>query len=154
MRAALKEAEKAFRKEEIPVGTVSVMGGKIIARAQNLKEMRQDATAHAEILCLQKTFKKLKRWRLSEVLFFSTLEPCAMCAGALVQARIGKLVYATKDPKAGAAGSIIDLLQEKAFNHRIPVEAGLLEKESRDLLQSFFAGLRKRGKRKKRKKIG
>lgn len=142
MRQALKEAKKSLKTGDVPIGAVAVAGGKIIARAHNKKEKRNDATAHAELLCLQKAAKKLGTWRLYNVELYTTLEPCPMCAGAMVLARINKLVYGASDPKAGAAGTIMDIVRNKKLNHKIRVVKGMMEEESKTLLKAFFKHLR------------
>lgn len=143
MKQALKEAKKAYEKEEVPVGAIIVKNGKIIARAHNLKEIKQDTTKHAEILALQKASKKLGCWRLSDCEMYVTLEPCAMCAGALIQARIKKVLIGAKDEKTGACGSVLNLLEDFKFNHIVECEKGILEKECSQLLKQFFKELRK-----------
>lgn len=140
MRQALAAAEKAFEKGEVPVGALLVTDKTTIS-AYNLKESRNDPTAHAEMLALQKGAKKLGRWRVGGTLF-STLEPCIMCAGALVQARVARLVFGAHDPKAGACGSIVDIVRDPRLNHRIDVLGGVLMEESSRLLQVFFDRLR------------
>ncbi len=143
MRAALSEARKAFGLKEVPVGAVAVVDGRIAARAHNRRETLSDPTAHAEILCIQMAAKKLGGWRLNRVTLYSTLEPCAMCAGAVVHARVGALVFGAADPKAGACGSVIDVTKEGLFNHRVRITRGVLEKECSGMLKKFFEGLRK-----------
>ena len=143
MRAALGEAKKAFALDEVPVGAVAVSGSKIIARAHNKRETLTDPTAHAEILCIKKAAKKLGGWRLNEVALYSTLEPCAMCAGAIIHARINELVYGADDPKAGGCGGRIDLTKEGLFNHKLKITKGVLEKECSGMLKEFFERLRK-----------
>ncbi len=144
MRAALKEAQKAFEKGEIPVGCVIVKDGKIIARAHNLKETKCDTTNHAEILAIQKASKKLQAWRLLDCDMYVTLEPCSMCAGAIVNARIRKVYYGTKDEKTGAVGSVFNLLEDYTFNHQVEYEAGILQQDCEDILKQFFKMLRKK----------
>lgn len=144
MKAALKEAKKAASKLEVPIGAVAVYEGKIIARAHNLRESKQDPLGHAEIYLLSKVSKKLKRWRLAGVTFYVTLEPCLMCMGALVQARIDALVFACFDAKAGACGSLYDFSADSRLNHKLNVRSGILEKESATLLSDFFKQLRKK----------
>ena len=144
MKEALKEAKKAFEKEEIPVGVVIVKDGKIIARAHNLKESKQDTTAHAEIIAIKKASKKLNAWRLTDCEMYSTLEPCPMCAGAIIQARLKKIYIGTLDEKTGACGSVLNILQEYKFNHKVEVEYKVLEKECQDILKTFFKQLRKK----------
>jgi len=143
MRQALAEAEKASEKGEIPVGAVLVCGEAAIFTSYNMKEHQTDPTAHAEILALREGARKLGRWRLGGTLYV-TLEPCAMCAGALIQARVNRLVFGALDPKAGACGSVLEVIREPRFNHRIEVEGGVLAEESSRLLRTFFARLRDR----------
>jgi tRNA(adenine34) deaminase len=142
MREALAEARLAFAKGEIPVGAVAVHQGRVIGRGHNEKETRNDPTAHAEILALQQAAASRGGWRLLDVTLFCTMEPCSMCAGAMVQARLARLVYAVDDPKAGAAGSVVDLLHSSALNHQVEVTRGVLAVEVEELLASFFEGLR------------
>ena len=144
MIAALKEAEKAFKKNEVPIGAVAVKNGKIIARAHNLRESLSDPTAHAEILCLRKAAKILGEWRMIGVSLYCTLEPCAMCAGALIHSRTAELIFGAHDKKAGACGSVIDLTKEKLLNHHLKVSSGLMAEESRDILSKFFKRLRRK----------
>ncbi len=143
MKLAIKEAKKAYDKEEVPVGAIIVKDGKVIARAHNLKELKNDTTCHAEILAIQKASKKLNSWRLTNCQMYVTLEPCSMCAGALINARIDKIYIGTEDPKTGACGSVLNLLQDYKFNHTVLVEKGLLQKECEELLKKFFKSLRK-----------
>ncbi len=143
MQMALEAAEKALLKGEVPVGAVLVCDETITFVSHNLRETQADPTAHAEMLVLQEAAQKLGRWRLGGTLY-STLEPCVMCAGALVQARIDRLVYGAKDPKAGACGSVIDVVRDSRFNHQIEVIGGVLAKASTKLLQGFFKNLRER----------
>jgi len=138
MREALKEAEVAYLQKEIPVGAVIVYQNKIIARAYNQKEKLPDPTAHAEMLALQKAAQYLGSWHLEDTELFVTLEPCPMCAYAMLQARIKRLVFGAYDLKAGAAGSIVNLVQDKRFNHQIEVVGGILKEECGLLLQKFF----------------
>ena len=144
MAEAVNEALKALNTNDVPIGCIAVKDGMIIARAHNEKEKRQDATAHAELLCLMKAAKKAGTWRLEDVDIYTTLEPCAMCAGAMVLARIRTVIIGTKDPKAGAAGSVMNIIRSKKLNHRIKI---LFAKgEDRDrcscLLKQFFSRLR------------
>lgn len=148
MQEALKEARKAAKKNEVPIGAVAVKEGKVLSRAHNLRESKQDPLGHAEIYLISKLSKKLKRWRFNDVTVYVTLEPCLMCMGALLQARVGRLVFATKDPKAGACGSLYDLSQDKSLNHRIEVKSGILEKECSQVLSDFFKWVRQRGAQK------
>ena len=150
MNEALKEAKKAYKKQEIPVGAVIVENGKIIARAHNLKETKKNTIAHAEILAISKASKKLKSWRLSNCDMYITLEPCSMCAGAIVLSRINKIYIGTADEKTGACGSVLNLFDYK-FNHQVKVEKGILETESKKILQDFFKELRKRGNKNDKK---
>lgn len=143
MGLALEEASKALETNDVPIGAVSVQNGKIIARAHNEKEKRSDPTCHAELLVLKKTAKKLKTWRLNGVEIFTTLEPCPMCAGALVLARVKSLTYGAKDEKSGACGSIMNLADHKILNHRIKVKGGIMEKECSGIIRDFFGKLRR-----------
>ena len=143
MKEALKEAKKAYNKKEVPVGAVIVKDGKIIARAHNLKETKLDTTKHAEILAIQKASKKLKAWRLKDCEMYITLEPCSMCAGAIISSRIKKIYIGTMDPKSGACGSVLNLL-EYNFNHKVEVETGIMQQECEYILKDFFKKLRKK----------
>ena len=138
MRAALAEARKALDEGEVPVGAVVVREGMIVGRGHNQTERLQDATAHAEIVAVGAASSTLGSWRLSECTLYVTLEPCVMCAGALVLARLGQLVYGALDPKAGACGSRIDILGEPWLNHRLPATSGVLADEAGGLLSAFF----------------
>ena len=142
MKEALKEAKKAYNKLEIPVGAVIVKDGKIIARAHNIKEEKQDTTKHAEIIAIQKASKKLETWRLNDCEMYVTLEPCAMCAGAIIQARLKKLYIGTMDPKTGACGSVLNLLKDFKFNHNVELETGILKDNCEQILKNFFKELR------------
>ncbi|OGW50869.1 MAG: tRNA-specific adenosine deaminase [Nitrospirae bacterium RBG_19FT_COMBO_42_15] len=142
MRLALIEAEKAAGEGETPIGAVAVLNGKVIAKARNKREIWNDPTAHAEIIALKKAAKKLNRWRLSDITLYVTLEPCAMCAGAMVLARIDRLVFGCTDPKAGSCGTLYNILQDKRLNHQAEIKTGVLEKECGALLKKFFKGLR------------
>jgi len=144
MLEAIKEARKALKTGDIPVGAVVVLNGKIIVRAHNEKEKRGDSTAHAELLCLQKAAKKLKTWRLNNIDIYTTLEPCPMCAGAMVQARIKTLIFGASDPKAGAAGSIMNIVKNKRLNHKPIIVKGVLKEECSRILKEFFKSLRDR----------
>lgn len=150
MREALKEAKKALEIEEVPVGAVIVKDGKIIARAHNTKETKKDATCHAEILAIQKACKKIGAWRLLDCEMYVTLEPCSMCAGALINSRIKKLYIGTDDNKTGACGSVLNLLEDYKFNHKIEIEKYILKEECEDELKKFFRYLRERNKAKKK----
>lgn len=144
MKEALKEAKKAYNKLEVPVGAVIVKDGQIIARAHNLKESKKDTTKHAEILAIQKASKKLNSWRLLDCEMYVTLEPCTMCAGAIIQARVEKLYIGTMDYKTGACGSVLNVLEDYPFNHKVEYETGILKEECESILQKFFKELRKR----------
>jgi CMP/dCMP deaminase zinc-binding len=150
MREALKEAKKALDKEEVPVGAIIVKDGKIISRAHNIKECKKDATCHAEILAIQKACKKLGSWRLLDCEMYVTLEPCPMCAGALIQSRIKKLYIGTDDNKTGACGSVLNLLEDYKFNHKIEVKKYILKEETEKILKEFFKYLRERNKSEKK----
>lgn len=147
MKSALKEAEKSYNKEEIPVGAVIVKDGKIIARGHNLKETKNDTTNHAEIIAIRKASKKLKSWRLTGCTMYVTLEPCTMCAGALIQARLDKVVIGAMDEKTGACGSVLNVLEDYKFNHKVEIEKGVMEKECKEILQKFFKELRDKKKK-------
>ena len=142
MKIALKEAKKAYEKKEIPVGAVIVKDDKIIAKAYNLKETKSDTTKHAEILAIQKASKKLQAWRLDGCEMYVTLEPCSMCAGALIQSRIKKVYIGTMDYKTGACGSVLNLLADYKFNHEVEFETGILAEECEKILKEFFKELR------------
>ena len=142
MKEALKEAKKAYEKLEIPVGAVIVKDGKIIARAHNQKETKFDTTKHAEILVIQKASKKLKSWRLLDCEMYVTLEPCSMCAGAIINSRIKKVYIGTLDKKTGAVGSVLNLFDDYKFNHKVEYETGIMAKECEDILKQFFKELR------------
>ena len=143
MKAALKEAKKAYDKLEVPVGAVIVKDKKIIARAHNLKETKNDTTKHAEILAIQKASKKLNSWRLIDCEMYVTLEPCSMCAGALINSRIKKVYIGASDQKTGAVGSVFNLLEDYTFNHKVEYEKGVLQDECESILKEFFKELRK-----------
>ena len=142
MKEALKEAEKAYKKLEVPVGAVLVKDGKIIARGHNQKETKTDTTKHAEIIAIQKASKKLKAWRLLDCEMYVTLEPCAMCAGAIINSRIKKVYIGTKDNKTGAVGSVLNLFEDFTFNHKVESEIGLMQEECEKILKQFFKELR------------
>lgn len=143
MQEALKEAKKAAEKLEVPVGCVIVKDGKIIARAHNQKETKTDTTKHAEIMAIQKASKKLGAWRLLDCELYVTLEPCSMCAGAMIQSRIKKVYIGAMDEKTGACGSVLNLLQDYPFNHIVEVEIGIEKEECEKVLKDFFKELRK-----------
>jgi tRNA(adenine34) deaminase len=138
MRLALTHAAAAREHDDVPIGAVLVREGEVLAEAANERELRADPTAHAEILALRAGSERLGGWRLPETTLYVTLEPCAMCAGAIVLARVPRVVYATADPKAGAAGSVLDVLGEPRLNHRPEVASGVLAEEAAELLRSFF----------------
>jgi tRNA(adenine34) deaminase len=142
MREALKEAQKALQKQEVPVGAVIVHEGQIIARAHNLKENLKTPLGHAEVIALHRASQKLGAWRLSDCTLYVTLEPCLMCAGVLYQARIGRVVFATKDPKAGALGSVYSIHQDQRLNHRYEALDGPLQRECSQILKDFFKSMR------------
>lgn len=145
MKEALKQAQKAYKKNEVPVGAVIVKDNKIIARAYNIKETKQDTTKHAEIIAIQKASKKLEAWRLNDCEMYVTLEPCSMCAGAIIQSRIKKVYIGTMDPKTGACGSVYNIFKDYKFNHEVEVEYGILQKDCEKILKDFFKSLRKAG---------
>jgi len=142
MRLALREAERAPEHEDVPVGAVIVKDGEVIGAGHNERELREDPTAHAEMLALREASQALGSWRVLDAVMYVTLEPCTMCAGAIVLARIPRVVYATTDPKAGAAGSVLDLLDVPQLNHRPVVASGLLAEEAAAMLRAFFASRR------------
>jgi tRNA(adenine34) deaminase len=142
MRLALREAERALEHDDVPIGCVVVHAGEVIGATPNERELRGDPTAHAEILAIREASERLGRWRLLDTVLYVTLEPCAMCAGAMVLARIPRVVWGAPDPKAGAAGSVLDVLDEPQLNHRPDVAGGLLAEDSAALLREFFASRR------------
>jgi tRNA(adenine34) deaminase len=142
MQEALGEAERALAHGDVPVGAVAIAEGRIIGRGHNRREVDGDPTAHAEMLALQEAARTLGGWRLAGVALYCTLEPCPMCAGAMVQAHLSRLVYGADDPKAGAAGSVVELLRDPRFNHSVAVTRGVMAEESQALLERFFATLR------------
>ena len=139
MRLALREAERAAEHEDVPIGCVIAHDGEVLAAAGNERELRDDPTAHAEVLAMREAGRALGTWRLAGCAMYVTLEPCAMCAGAIVLGRVPRVVYGAADPKAGAAGSVFDILAEPRLNHRPDVAGGLLAEDSADLLRNFFA---------------
>jgi len=147
MQAALHQADRAAAKGEVPVGAVVVAGGKIVGRGHNLRESRNDPTAHAELIALRQAARRLKSWRLSEATIYVSCEPCPMCAGAIVLARIRRLVYGCADPKAGAVRTLYRLLEDKRLNHRVEVVGGVLEPECQERLSAFFRRLRNNNRR-------
>jgi tRNA(adenine34) deaminase len=142
MRLALREAQRAVDHDDVPIGAVVVRQGEVIGAAGNERELRADPTAHAEVLALRQASQRLGGWRIPDSVLYVTLEPCAMCAGAIVLARVPRVVFAAADPKAGAAGSVMDILGEPRLNHRPQVDGGLLADEAAELLDSFFASRR------------
>jgi tRNA(adenine34) deaminase len=142
MRLALREAERALEHDDVPVGAVLVHGGEVIGVGHNERELREDPTAHAEMIAIREGARALDSWRLLDTVLYITLEPCAMCAGAIVLGRIPRVVYGAVDPKAGAAGSVLDVLAEPRLNHRPDVAGGLLEEECAELLRAFFKSRR------------
>ncbi|MEL7674494.1 MAG: tRNA adenosine(34) deaminase TadA [Chloroflexota bacterium] len=154
MRLALDEARRATEHGDVPIGAVMVRGGavmvrggEVLARAHNRREVDGDATAHAELLAIRQASQAIGHWRLEGVTLYCTLEPCAMCAGAMVLARLPRLVYGAHDPKAGAGGSVLDLLNHPQLNHRVEVTGGVLADECAALIVEFFAGLRAQGQK-------
>jgi tRNA(adenine34) deaminase len=144
MRAALAEAEKALAHDDVPVGAVLVREGEIVGAGHNERELRQDPTAHAEMIAIRAAAARLGSWRLLDTVLYVTLEPCAQCAGAIVLGRVPRVIYGTADPKAGAAGSVLDVLAEPRLNHRPEVASGLLAADCADLLLAFFRARRGR----------
>lgn len=142
MRIALMEAERALECGDVPIGAVAAHRGEIIGRGYNRREADKDPTAHAEMIALREAAAARQSWRLDDVTLYCTLEPCAMCAGAMVLARLPRLVYAAADPKAGAAGSVFDLTRHRRLNHRLHVEGGLYAEEAAKLIRDFFRDLR------------
>ncbi|MEC9488602.1 MAG: tRNA adenosine(34) deaminase TadA [Halanaerobium sp.] len=144
MAEALAEAKKASALQEVPIGAVIVKDGEVLGRGHNLKETTGDPTAHAEILAIKDAAEKVGDWRLEGATIYVTLEPCPMCAGAIVQARLPRLVFGADDPKAGACGSLLNLVEDQRFNHQVEVIKGISAHHCRKLLQDFFQSLRKR----------
>lgn len=149
MREAIRQARKAEKIEEVPIGCVIVYEDKIIARGYNRRNIDKNTLAHAELSAIKKASKKLGDWRLEGCTMYVTLEPCQMCAGAIVQARIDKVVIGSMNPKAGCAGSVLNLLQMSAFNHQVELETGVLEAECSAMLSNFFKNLREKKRQKK-----
>jgi tRNA(adenine34) deaminase len=142
MRLALREAQRAEEHDDVPIGAVVAHGGELIAAAHNERELRQDPTAHAEIVALREAARALGSWRVLDTALYVTLEPCAMCAGAIVLARVPRVVFGASDPKAGACGSVLDVISEQRLNHRPELAGGLLAQECGALLSEFFASRR------------
>lgn len=152
MNEAIIEAKKAAEAGEVPIGAIIVLNGDIIARAHNLRETEQSSIAHAEVLAINDACKKLGTWRLEEAELYVTLEPCPMCAGAIMLSRIKRVVYGAVDPKGGCAGTFMNLLQDERFNHQSEVVTGILKEECGSLLSEFFLELRKRKKQQRKMK--
>lgn len=144
MRLALEQAQIAADLGEVPVGAVAIWQGRVIGHGYNRKESDLDPTAHAEMIALREASEFLQNWRLIDVTLYSTLEPCPMCAGAMIQARLPRLVYGAKDTRFGADGSIVDVFSAEGFNHRVDILPGILENEAAELLQTFFRSLREK----------
>jgi len=143
MRLALREAARALDHDDVPIGAVIVKDGEVIGSGHNERELRSDPTAHAEMIALREAARALRSWRVLDTVMYVTLEPCAMCAGAIVLARLARLVYGAADPKAGACGSVLDVTGEQRLNHRVPVTSGVLEADCSELLREFFRKKRK-----------
>ncbi|MGN0347921.1 MAG: tRNA adenosine(34) deaminase TadA [Roseburia sp.] len=148
MRAAIREAGKAYLRNEVPIGCVIVQNERIIARGYNRRNTEGSALAHAELTAIRKACKKTGDWRLEDCTMYVTLEPCQMCAGAIVQSRMERVVIGTMNPKAGCAGSVLNLLQIQEFNHQVNITRGVLEQECASMLSDFFRELREKKKRK------
>lgn len=146
MREAIKEAKKAEAKGEVPIGAVLVLHDEIVARAHNLRETEQRSLAHAEMLAIDEACRKLGTWRLEDAVLYVTLEPCPMCAGAVVLSRVDKVVFGAFDPKGGCTGTLMNLLQEERFNHQAEVVSGVLGEECGEMLSAFFRKLRRQKK--------
>lgn len=144
MKQAIRQAEKAYKLEEVPIGCVIVYEGKVIARGYNRRNTDKNTLAHAELIAIKKASKKLGDWRLEGCTMYITLEPCQMCAGAIVQARVSRVVIGSMNPKAGCAGSVLNLLQMAQFNHQVEMETGVLEEECSRMLSGFFRELREK----------
>src|SRR5690625_3952152 len=142
MAIAIQEAYKAKRINEVPIGAVIVWKNKVIAKGYNIRETSQSALSHAELIAIQDANKKLGSWRLEDCTLYVTLEPCQMCAGAIVQARMKRVVFGASDPKAGCAGTLMNLLDDGRFNHQVEIESGILERKCRELLTNLFSELR------------
>jgi tRNA(adenine34) deaminase len=142
MRLALREAALALEHDDVPIGAIIVQDGEVIGSGHNERELRADPTAHAELIALREAARRLGNWRVLDAVIYVTLEPCAMCAGAIVLGRVPRVVFGAWDPKAGAAGSVLDVLGQPQLNHRPHVQSGLLAEECSDLLRAFFASRR------------
>jgi len=154
MRIAIDEAKRAGNLGEVPIGAVVVLDGEVISKAHNLREAEQRAIAHAELLAIDLACKETGSWRLDNAVLYVTLEPCAMCSGAILLSRVKRVVYGASDPKGGCAGTFMNLLQDDRFNHQCELVPGVLEKETGELLTNFFRELRKRKKAEKQKGAG
>ncbi|MGM0847352.1 MAG: tRNA adenosine(34) deaminase TadA [Bacillota bacterium] len=152
MKLAIEEAKKAEKKEEVPIGAVIVLDGKVIAAAHNLRETTQNAVTHAELLAIEQACELLGTWRLEEAELYVTLEPCPMCSGAILLSRIKTVIYGAPDPKAGCAGTLMNLLEDERFNHQSEVVSGVLQEECGQLLTSFFRSLRVKKKEEKQRR--
>ncbi|MBB6447956.1 tRNA adenosine(34) deaminase TadA [Bacillus benzoevorans] len=152
MMEAIQEAHKALELGEVPIGAVIVLDGEIIARAHNLRETTQSAVSHAELLAIEEACKRISSWRLERAALYVTLEPCAMCSGAIILSRIERVIYGASDPKGGCAGTFMNLLQDERFNHQSEVIPGILEKDCGELLTNFFRKVRERKREEKRKR--
>jgi len=146
MTLALQEAQKAFQLGEVPIGAVVVRREKVIAMAHNLRETNKSATAHAELLAIEEACRVAGGWRLTDTTLYVTVEPCPMCAGAILQARIQRVVFGALDPKAGACGSLLNILQDPRFNHQVDIVAGVLEEDCKAIMKDFFRQLRRKSK--------
>lgn len=153
MRLAMEEAKKAEKTGEVPIGAIIVKDGEVIARAHNLRETTQRAVAHAEVLAIDQACQRIGSWRLEDMTLYVTLEPCAMCAGAIVLSRIKRVVFGASDPKGGCVGTLMNLLQEKRFNHQAEVVSGVLQEECSQMLSEFFRQLRIK-KKQRSEKVG
>lgn len=153
MKEAIRQAKKAYALEEVPIGCVIVYEGKIIARGYNRRNTDKNTLAHAELLAIKKASKKLGDWRLEGCTMYITLEPCQMCAGAIVQARVSRVVVGSMNPKAGCAGSVLNLLQMAQFNHQVELKKGVLEEECSNMLSQFFRELREKKAEQKKQRL-
>ncbi|TCP70190.1 tRNA adenosine(34) deaminase TadA [Baia soyae] len=153
MKVAIEEARKAEKIGEVPIGAIVVFQGEIVGRGYNLREKDQDPTAHAEMIAIQEAAERLGSWRLIDCDLYVTLEPCPMCAGAIIQSRVKRVIFGTLDPKAGCVGSLMNLLQDTRFNHQTEIQSGVLQQECSDLLTQFFRGIREKRKEAKRNRV-
>jgi tRNA(adenine34) deaminase len=142
MQLALEQARLAPARGEVPIGAVLVLDGQVLAQVHNFREVWQDPTAHAEVVAIREAATRLGTWRLTGTTLYVTVEPCSMCAGAIIQSRVSRLVFGARDPKAGACGSVFNLPDERRLNHRVEVIGGIMERESQELMQKFFKRLR------------